>query len=72
MSSWEEVPGQTQNTLEGLHVSSGLGTPQDPLGGTGKCHWGQCDVSVSPLDLLTLDKQNILDGYLSNICFLSC
>jgi len=38
---WEETPGQTQNLLEGLYISSGLGTPQDPPGGTGECGWGE-------------------------------
>lgn len=31
----------TQNTLEGLYISSGLGKPWDPLGGAGKCCWGK-------------------------------
>jgi len=35
------TPGQTQNPLEGLYISSGLGTPRDPPGGTGKCGWGE-------------------------------
>jgi len=34
-------PGKTQNPLEGLYISSGLGTPQDPSGGTGECGWGE-------------------------------
>jgi len=29
-SNWEETAGQTQNPLEGLYISSGLGTSQDP------------------------------------------
>ena len=44
-SYWEEVPGQTQDSLEGLYVPSGLGTPRDPPGGV----W---HVWVSLLDLL--------------------
>ena len=35
-TNWEETPGQTQNSLEGLHVSFGLGTPQNPSGGCWK------------------------------------
>jgi len=35
MSDWEETPGQTQNPLEGLYISSGLGIPQDLPGGAG-------------------------------------
>ena len=48
-SYWEEAPGQTQNSLEGLYVPSGLGTPQDPPEGA-----GETDVWVSLLDLLAL------------------
>lgn len=32
-SNWEETPWQPQNTLEGLYIPTGLGTPQDPPGG---------------------------------------
>lgn len=31
-ASWEEIPGQTQDTLEGLYLSAGLGMPWDPPG----------------------------------------
>jgi len=41
MSNWEETPGQTQNALEGLYISSGMGTPRDPPGGTRECGWGE-------------------------------
>jgi len=41
MSNWEETPGQTQNPLEGLYTSSGLGTPRDIPGETGECGWGE-------------------------------
>jgi len=41
MSNWEETPGQTQNPLEGLYISSGLGTPRDLPGGTGERGWGE-------------------------------
>jgi len=40
-SDWEESLGQTQNPLEGLYISSGLGTPRDPPGGAGECYWGE-------------------------------
>ncbi len=30
-SNWQETSGQTQNKLEGLHISSGLGTPPEEL-----------------------------------------
>lgn len=30
-----------QNTLEGLYISSGLGTPRDPSGGAWNCCWGE-------------------------------
>ena len=32
---------QAQNPLEGLYISSGLGTPRDPPGGAGECCWGE-------------------------------
>lgn len=32
VSNWEEAPGHTQNTLEGLHIPSGLEISSDPLG----------------------------------------
>lgn len=38
-SNWKETPGYTQNSLERLYISSGLQTPQDPPGGSGKCYW---------------------------------
>jgi len=41
MSDWEETLQQTQNPLEGLYISSGLGTPQDLPGGAGECGWGE-------------------------------
>ena len=35
-TNWEETLGQTHNSRERLHISSGLGTPRDPPGGAGK------------------------------------
>ena len=40
-SNWEEAPGQTQNSLEGLYIPTGLGMSWDPSGGAGGCHWGE-------------------------------
>ena len=34
-----KTSGQTQNSLEGIHISSGLRTPQDSPGGAGKYCW---------------------------------
>ena len=34
-SHWEEAPGKTQDTLEGLCLSAGLGTPRGPPGRAG-------------------------------------
>ena len=36
-----EAPGKTQDTLEGLSLSAGLGTPQDHLGRAGRSGWGE-------------------------------
>ena len=47
-SYWEKAPRETQNSLEGLYVPSGLGTPRDPTGGAGECHWGEGCVGFSP------------------------
>ena len=33
--------GRPGTRREGLHVPSGLGTPQNPTGGAGKCRWGE-------------------------------
>lgn len=40
MSNWEETTGQTENTLEGLHVTAGLGASWDPLGRAAGCGFG--------------------------------
>ena len=40
-SDWEEIQGQTQNMLEGLHISPGLGTLWDPSGGADEHCWGE-------------------------------
>ena len=37
----EEAPGQTQNTLVGFYIPSGLGTPRNPPGGAGACCHGE-------------------------------
>lgn len=41
MSSCEETPMQTQNTLERLHFSSGFGKPLHPPGGAGESGQGE-------------------------------
>lgn len=38
----------TQNLLEGLHISSGLGTLWGPPGGAGVCHWVEQGLGFSP------------------------
>ena len=40
-SDGEETLRQTQNPLERLYISSGLGTPRDPPGGAGERCWGE-------------------------------
>ncbi|KAK3515298.1 hypothetical protein QTP70_013474 [Hemibagrus guttatus] len=37
----EEAPGKTQDTLERLCLSAGLGTPQGPSGRAGGSVWGE-------------------------------
>ncbi|KAI3353927.1 hypothetical protein L3Q82_005128 [Scortum barcoo] len=41
MSHQEEAPGKTQDTLERLCLSAGLGTPQGPPGRAGGSVWGR-------------------------------
>jgi len=36
-SNWKETPGKTQDTLEGLNLQTGLGTPRDRPEWAGKC-----------------------------------
>lgn len=38
MSSWEET---SEQTLEELYISLGLGRPWDPPGAAQKCPWGE-------------------------------
>uniref|UniRef100_A0A3B5A479 BED-type domain-containing protein n=1 Tax=Stegastes partitus TaxID=144197 RepID=A0A3B5A479_9TELE len=40
-ATWEETPGQTQDPLERLYLSAGLGTPRDPPGRAGKRRRGE-------------------------------
>ena len=41
MSIREETSGPTQDTLEGLYLWAGLGTPWDSPGGAGGSGWGE-------------------------------
>jgi len=47
-SKWEETPGKTQDTLEGLHLPAGLRIPQNELENVA----GEREVWVSLLGLL--------------------
>ena len=40
-SIWEEIPGQTQDMLEILHLSAGLGMPWNPPKVVGSCGRGE-------------------------------
>jgi len=67
-SDWEEAPGQNQNTLERLHISSGLGTPRDLPGGTGECCWGEGNLGGPPQATATATRPRTsggewMDGY---------
>ncbi|MEQ2291636.1 hypothetical protein AMECASPLE_015026 [Ameca splendens] len=48
MSHLEEAQGMAQDTLEGLCLSAGLGTPWAPHGGAGGGVWGEGRLGVSP------------------------
>lgn len=41
MYVWEQTSVLTQDTLEGLHVSAGLGTAWNSPKGTGEPGWGE-------------------------------
>ena len=41
MSNREETSGPTQDTLEGLYLLAGLGTPRDSPGRAGGSGWGE-------------------------------
>ncbi|MED6244602.1 hypothetical protein ATANTOWER_017993 [Ataeniobius toweri] len=43
----EEAQGTAQDTLEGLCLSAGLGTPWAPPGGAGGGVWGEGRLGVS-------------------------
>ncbi|MEQ2235866.1 hypothetical protein ILYODFUR_006588, partial [Ilyodon furcidens] len=43
----EEAQGTAQDTLEGLYLSAGLGTPWAPPGGAGRGVWGEGRLGVS-------------------------
>ena len=47
MSDWEETSGPTQDTLEGLYLWAGLGTPQDSPGRAGGSGWGEGCLGLS-------------------------
>ncbi|MED6283016.1 hypothetical protein CHARACLAT_004411 [Characodon lateralis] len=43
----EEAQGTAQDTLEGLCLSAGLGTPWAPPGGAGRGVWGEGRLGIS-------------------------
>ncbi len=59
----------TQNTLEGLYISSGLGTPQDPPRGAGKRCWGEghLDYFAEPAATVAwprISRRKWMDGWM--------
>lgn len=48
MSYREEVSGQTQDALEGLNLSVGLGMPRHPPQRVGRGSWGEAGLGISP------------------------
>ncbi|KAI3354891.1 hypothetical protein L3Q82_004687 [Scortum barcoo] len=47
MSHREEASGKTQDTLEKLCLSAGLGTPRGPPGRAGGSVWGEGSLGIS-------------------------
>lgn len=65
--SLEETPGQTQKSPEGLHISSGLKTPQDAPGGAGKCCWREGRLLTKPAAQATqpwVSREGWMDGWM--------
>ena len=56
-SNWQETLGQTQNTLEGLHISTGQGMLWDPPGGCCQGFLTQTDATV----ILSLTENGCVD-----------
>ena len=54
-SNQEETSGLTRDTLEGLYLSTGLGTPQDSPGRAGGSGWGEGCLGFSAEDVLHYD-----------------
>lgn len=48
MDSWTENLGQTQSSVERVHVLCGLETTLYPPGGAGGCHWGEKNQGFPP------------------------
>ncbi|KAK3549179.1 hypothetical protein QTP70_033971 [Hemibagrus guttatus] len=46
MPHWEEAPGKTQDTLERLCLSAGLGTPRGPSGRAGGSVWREGGLGI--------------------------
>jgi len=52
-------PGQTQNSLEGFYIPSGLGTPRDPPGGAGEGGWGERCLGFPPGPVASVTRRQI-------------
>jgi len=65
-----EAPGQTQNSLEGLNIPAGPGTPQDPPGGAGDCCWGERCLGFPPGPVASMtrpvDKRMAMVGWINS------
>ncbi|KAK3526553.1 hypothetical protein QTP70_030693, partial [Hemibagrus guttatus] len=60
MPHWEEAPGKTQDTLERLCLSAGLGTPWGPSGRAGGSVWGEGGKGRELADMMERRKVDIL------------
>ena len=69
-SHWEETLGKTQDTLERLCLSAGLGTPQGPSGraggsGRGQGRLGSSAQAAAPATRPP-EKQQMMDGWMDS------
>ncbi|KAI3377238.1 hypothetical protein L3Q82_009150, partial [Scortum barcoo] len=64
----EEAPGMTQDTLERLCLSAGLGTPQGPPGRAGGSVWGEGSLGISAQTAASATRSRIkrlkMDGWM--------
>lgn len=64
-----EVVGQTQDTVEGLHLSAGPGTSWNPPGGASGSCWGNKDpgCTAGPVPTMTHKDKWLQNGWMDSV-----